>query len=139
MFIGHQTRMYFFGLSLLLAGVAFVIVCNPQAGTASGKNIGRDPRPGVKITDDGKFHPVQGLAIRVHDFKDVFLRNKEGIRYSRTMFRLSVRYKKSKSEYDAWSGFKTNFSSYSLRVLDCATGTRDWKSFAKLQVQKTRP
>jgi len=79
---------------------------------------------------------ILGLKITVTDFKDVFTLDEKGIRVSTTEFELFLKTGKKEKLISANCGSKIDFDEYSIIIKDCATGTRDWKSFAKIKIEK---
>ena len=86
--------------------------------------------------EEGESRTVNDIRISVSDFTDAIVAGEGGMMSEYTRFTLTLSQGGLNITEEARYGSAfTNFG-YILRVKDCATGTRDWKSFCEIEVGK---
>lgn len=106
------------------------------------KPAGADPAlpEGVTRVLEGETKLILGVQVRITDFVEAFVAGKNGITSSYPDFTVELRAgSEAKGERHCRYGTVIEFHGVRFRVQDCATGTRDFKSFADLKAERIAP
>jgi hypothetical protein len=83
---------------------------------------------------EGESGSVFGITVRILDFVEAFVMGEDGIHSSHPDFTLELSLgAETRTERHCLYGTAIEFGGIRLTVTDCATGTRDFKSFADLK------
>jgi hypothetical protein len=90
----------------------------------------------IRVTDGGSAE-VFGITVRISGFVEAFVAGRDGITSSHPDFTVELRSgTEGRTERHCTYGTVIAFQGVRVTVVDCATGTRDFQSFADLKAEK---
>ena len=127
-------------LLIILICVIFSVSIVYGMGNSPKKAPNEPIKPAENVNElrieSGEKKNFLGLTVSVDDFKQVMAVREDGTRYEFDDFNLVLKKGNQTKTISPKYGEVYSFEGYSIKMKYCATGTRDWKSFAILLINK---